>query len=75
MERNSECWYVDTCKDDCDTCAVFFQMKYQMDNSGLPKAKQKPISLYLTDDNSGDTDAFYRLADIRKNIVEFVEQG
>lgn len=75
MERNSECWYKDTCNDDCNTCAVFFQMKYQMEHSGLPKAKQKPITLYLTDDNSGDEKAFYRLADIRKNIVDFVEQG
>lgn len=46
-----------------------------MVHSGLPEAKQKPISLYLTDDNSGDKQAYYRLADIRKNIVEFVEQG
>ena len=74
-ERNSECWYLDTCKDDCSTCGVFFQMKYQMEHSGLPKAKQRPISLYLTDDNSGDIEAFHRLADIRKNIVDFVEQG
>jgi DNA replication protein DnaC len=50
-------------------------MKWQMVHSGLPEAKQKPISLYLTDDNSGDKQAYYRLADIRKNIVEFVEQG
>ena len=75
MERNSECWYKDTCNDDCNTCAVFFQMKYQMEHSGLPKAKQRPITLYLTDDNNGDEKAFYRLADIRKNIVDFVEQG
>lgn len=75
MERNSECWYKDTCKDNCDTCAVFFQMNYQMEHSGLPKAKQKPISLYLTDDNSGDEKAYNRLADIRKNIVDFVQSG
>ncbi len=73
--RNTECWYKDTCKDDCDTCAVFFQMKYQMEHSGLPKAKQKPIALYLTEDNSGDKKAFNRLAEIRKDIVNFVEQG
>lgn len=75
MNQNSDCWYKDTCKDDCNECAVFFQMKYQMTHSGLPEVKQKPIALYLTDDNSGDEKAFYRLADIRKNIVEFVEQG
>lgn len=46
-----------------------------MTHSGLPEAKQKPIALYLTDDNSGDKNAFHRLAEIRKNIVEFVEQG
>lgn len=75
MERNSECWYKDTCEDDCSTCAIFFQMKYQMEHSGLPKAKQKPIALYVTDDNAGDMNAFRRLAEIRKDIVNFVEQG
>ena len=75
MERNSNCWYVDTCDDDCDRCTVYVQMKWQMEHSGLPEAKQRPISLYLTDDNSGDKKAFHRLADIRKNIVEFVQSG
>lgn len=75
MNKNSECWYKDSCKDDCDRCNVFFQMKWQMVHSGLPEAKQKPIALYLTDDNSGDETAFNRLAEIRKNIVDFVEQG
>jgi DNA replication protein DnaC len=50
-------------------------MKWQMENSGLPEAKQKPITLYLTDDNSGDKKAYCRLAEIRQNIVDFVEQG
>lgn len=75
MERNSECWYIDSCQDDCARCTVYTQMKWQMNHSGLPEAKQRPITLYLTDDNSGDKKAFYRLAEIRKNIVEFVEQG
>ena len=75
MNKNSECWYKDTCKDDCDRCTVYVQMKWQMEHSGLPEAKQKPITLYLTDDNSGDEKAFYRLADIRKNIVDFVQNG
>lgn len=72
---NSDCWYKDTCTDDCDSCVVFTQLNWQMENSGLPKAKQRPILLYLTDDNSGDENAFYRLSDIRKNIVDFVESG
>jgi len=73
--RNSECWYLDTCEDDCDKCLVFLQMNWQMQHSGLPKAKQRAIQLYLTDNNSGDRKAFQRLAEIRKNIVDFVEQG
>ena len=75
MNKNSECWYKDSCVDDCDKCIVFFQMKWQMTHSGLPEAKQKPIALYLTDDNSGDENAFKQLASIRKNIVDFVQQG
>lgn len=75
MDRNSECWYIDTCTDECDRCTVYTQMNWQMEHSGLPKAKQRPITLYLTDDNSGDELAYLRLADIRKNIVDFVEKG
>ena len=72
-QRNSNCWYLETCDDDCSKCIVYSLMNWQMTHSGLPKAKQKAISLWLVDDI--DKDAFYRLADIRKNIVDFVEQG
>ena len=75
MERNTDCWYVKSCKDDCDRCTTYVQMKWQMEHSGLPEAKQRPIKLYLTDDNSGDERAFDRLTEIRKNIVEFVQDG
>ena len=75
MERNTDCWYVDTCEDDCGRCTVYAQLNWQMQHSGLPKAKQRPIALYLTDDNSGDKNAYNRLAEIRKNIVEFVDNG
>lgn len=73
--QNSECWYKESCRDNCDMCTVFVQMNWQMQHSGLPKAKQRPIALYLTEDNSGDEKAFYRLADIRKDIVQFVNEG
>lgn len=73
MERNTECWYVTTCDDDCNRCMVYPQMKWQMEHSGLPKAKQKAISLYLVDNI--DRKSFNRLAEIRKDIVNFVEQG
>jgi len=73
--RNSDCWYVNNCKDNCDLCTVYTQMKWQMKNSGLPEAKQKPITLEITDNNNIDLKAFRRLSDIRKDIVNFVEQG
>ena len=73
--KNTECWYADSCADDCDICTIYTQLKWQMNNSGLPEAKQKPITLQITDNNSGDRPAFLRLAYIRKNIVDFVSQG
>ena len=72
-QRNSDCWYLNTCDEDCSRCGIFYQMNWQMQHSGLPKAKQKAQSLWLVDDI--DLDAFNRLADIRKNIVDFVNDG
>lgn len=46
-----------------------------MDNSGLPKAKQQPISLYIYDENKVDKGAYKTLEDIRKDIVDFVRNG
>ena len=72
MERNSDCWYKDVCEEDCIKCVIYPQMKWQFENSGLPKAKYKPISLYASDE---DYNAFLDLADIREDICDFVEQG
>ena len=47
-------------------------MKYLMDNSGLPKAKQRPITL-IPDDC--DYDKFVQLSEIKNDIVNFVENG
>lgn len=73
--RNSDCWYKDTCTDDCNACTVYLQLKWQMDNSGLYPTQQKPISLYIDENNEIDRDAFLRLAEIRKTIVEFVQSS
>ena len=76
MERNSECWYKNTCNDEsCDNCLTYIQMKYQFDNCGLPKSKYMPIELYITGLNSVDKDAFIRLSTIRKEIYQFVKDG
>lgn len=74
-QRNSECWYRFTCGDDCDICTTFVQMKYQMENSGLPKAKQQPIELFIDEGNAEDKKAYRELASIRANIVDFVTSG
>lgn len=69
----NECWYKEVCTNTCDnSCIRFIEMKYLMDNSGIPKAKQRPIKLTPSDD---DYDAFMRLADIKDNIVDFVDSG
>lgn len=73
-QRNSNCWYLETCQDDCDRCVVYTQLKWQMDNSGLYPAQQKPIRMYINDNNAIDKDAYKRLAYIRQNIVEFVNE-
>jgi len=73
-QRNSECWYKDSCKEDCNRCVVYPQMKWQMDNSGLYPAQQKPIKLFINDNNDVDKKAYKQLSDIRKNIVKFVDE-
>ena len=73
--KNSDCWYADKCTEDCERCTVYIQLNWQMENSGLPKAKQKSIVLNITEDNRIDKTAYYRLAEIRKDIVNFVESG
>ena len=70
--KNTDCWYAQSCEDDCSKCVVYPQMKWQFDNSGLPKSKYMPIKLKP---QSNDRRAFEKLADIRENIEDFVEQG
>lgn len=70
--KNTDCWYASSCVEDCANCTLYPQMKWQFDNSGLPKSKYMPIRL---SPQSNDRRAFERLADIREDIDEFVEQG
>lgn len=73
-QRESNCWYLKTCKDDCDTCVRYIQMKWQMDNSGLYPAQQKPIKMCIIESINGvDREAYKKLSDIRENITEFVD--
>jgi len=70
ISRNTDCWYVNSCKDDCYMCNTYLEMKWQMNNSGLPATMQKPIKLQLV--NKEDEIAYDTLATIRKNIRQFV---
>lgn len=73
-ERNSECWYNEVCNMDnlCTSCVRFIEMQYLMENSGLPKAKQRPIPLSCSDE---DYEAFMSLQDIKDDVVNFVNNG
>lgn len=73
QQRNTNCWYAKTCSDDCTNCATYIQLKWQMENSGLPKIQQEPIALYINESNEVDEQAYIRLAEIRSDIVDFVE--
>lgn len=74
QQRNSNCWYVNSCVEDCDNCVVYVQLKWQMDNSGLFKSQQRPINLYIDSDNEIDRKAYKRLSAIRAGICEFVDE-
>lgn len=67
----SKCWYKDVCNvNECSSCIRFLEMSALVENSGLvnfyPSVLRAPAC---------DADAFYRLRDIKDNIVEFVENG
>ena len=71
-ERIFNCWYKDVCTQDCTAnCIRYIEMKHLMDTSEIPKNMQVPKLL----EASGDYKAFCRLAEIKENIVEFVQSG
>lgn len=69
-QRNSECWYKEVCSHHCEEfCIRYEEMKYLVESSGIPKAKQFPDVLEAPED---DYNQYMRLADVKKDIVEFV---
>ena len=76
MQNIDKCWYRGVCSSVSDTCEKFcpkyIEMRYLMDSSNIPRNKQKPIVLMPS---QCDVKAFDRLASIKDNIVDFVEQG
>lgn len=75
--KNTECMYQSACsKFDDDACYPkcirFEEMRSLLEQSCLPRIKWKPVSLSPDD---CDYDAFCELADIKDNIVDFVNNG
>lgn len=72
MIDRHECWYDKACTlTDCTGCIRYYEMKYLMDNSGVPKSKQRPIKL----DTSVDRKSYEFLNELRYDIVNFVSGG
>lgn len=71
-ELHSDCWYIKVCQSQCtDSCIRYNEMRYLVDNSGIPKSKQYPIQLSAYE----DYDQFETLANIKDDIVQFVRNG
>lgn len=81
----SKCWYEEVCQqperlacgehNSCsklDVCSRYLEMKYLMDKSGIPIAKQKPMALFPEDI---DLNIFYDLDNIKQNIIDNVNKG
>lgn len=72
LKRNFNCWYKDVCTlSNCDGCIRYLEMKYLLDNSGIPKNRQLPITL----EAGVDYDEFLRLAAVKENIDDYVNEG
>ena len=71
--RNTDCWYESVCCNECSaSCLRFIEMKYLMDNSGIPENKQLPSQLIP---ETQDREAFRILNDIKSHVVDFVHSG
>lgn len=72
-ERPSNCWYRNVCQiDACDHCIRYMEMSHLLENSGIPKVRQRPTTLVPDD---ADYNSFVMLSDIKDNILQRVEGG
>lgn len=70
--RNKDCWYESVCTHpDCANCIRYLEMRYLIDNSGIPKNRQYPQELQA----GIDYDAFVELSNIKSDIDSFVANG
>ena len=67
------CWYKNVCQNKCiDSCIRYMEMDYLLYHSQIPKKQQFPISLVP---ENKDYDNFVYLADIKDDVVNFVNNG
>lgn len=72
-EHISNCWYRNVCTNiECDSCIRYLEMKYLLDNSGIPEHRQQPTVLTV---DEADYNAYCQLADIKDHIMDFVKDG
>ena len=71
-EYTSKCWYHGVCTQKCSsTCIRYNEMRYLVNNSGIPLTRQYVESLTANTDYR----QYMRLSEIKSNIVEFVDSG
>lgn len=71
--NSNQCWYKNVCQNTCDdSCIRYMEMDYLLYYSQIPKKQQFPISLIPEDK---DYSNFVFLADIKDDIVDFVNKG
>ena len=69
--KKEDCWYKKVCINECTNCIRYAEMRYLMDNSGIPVNRQYPQELIA----DIDLEPYSILADIKDDIVFFVENG
>ena len=77
MVSHKDCWYKNTCNrvgtDLCTAvCPQFYEMSHLLKYSGIPESLHKPIDLFP---ESCDITAFKRLAEIKSNIKQEIQNG
>ena len=75
--NREKCWYKDVCShyntEICSmSCPRYLQMYYLFNQAGIPEKMQYPIELCAC---KQDYEQFIRLAEIKNDIVEWVNEG
>lgn len=63
-----------TCDFDDDICIRQHKLEYLLGEAGLYDSQKRPFQLYIDQDGS-DLEAYSRLKEISKDIVNFVDEG